>query len=207
MKQTIRQKISAWAAVLSLVGVVIAPAAASAVSGTDSSTVSVTVGDTISISSADTVSFAIAPTGGGALTNDSDVVTVSTNKVTGYALTLADTDATTTLVSGANTFTASAGTKTVPVALVNGTWGYALATATTGIGTNGFDASYAIETNSTTSTSKWSGVPATGSPIMIKTTATTATNDTTTVWYAAKANTSQPTGTYTDSVTYTATTN
>lgn len=207
MKQTIRQKISAWAAVLSLVGVVIAPAAASAVSGTDNSTVSVTVGDTISISSADTVSFAIAPTGSGALTNDSDVVTVSTNRTTGYTLTLADTDATTTLVSDSNTFTASAGTKTVPITLANGTWGYAVASSTTGLGTNGFDATYSVETNATSSTSKWSGVPATGAPVMIKTTATTATNDATTVWYAARANTSQPTGTYTGSVTYTATTN
>lgn len=207
MKKILKQRIISWGGVVSIVGIIVSPAVVSATSNSDSSTVSATVSNVISISSADTVSFTIAPTGSGVLTNDSDVVTVSTNEPTGYTLTLADTDATTTLASGGNTFTATTGTKTAPIALTNGTWGFALATGTTGIGTNGFDASYATETNSGSSTSKWAGVPATGSPVMIKTTAATATNDTTTVWYAAKANTSQAAGTYTDSVTYTATTN
>jgi len=170
-------------------------------------TVSATVGDTISIGTGTTVSFTIAPTSGGVVSSSSDTVTVSTNKNAGYNLTVADADATTTLVSGSDTFTASSGTKAAPTTLSNGKWGFAVANGTTGIGTNGFDPSYTTETNNASSTSKWAGMPATGAPMMIKTTASTASNDTTTVWYAAKANTSQPSGTYTDSVTYTATTN
>ncbi len=105
------------------------------------------------------------------------------------------------MVSGANTITAHAGTQAAPTALANGKWGYAVATV------GGFDGSYSAETNSTTSTSKWAGVPATGSPNTLKTTATTASGDTTTVWYGVKVASTQPNGTYTDTVTYTATTN
>jgi hypothetical protein len=128
-------------------------------------------------------------------------VTISTNKANGYNLQLADSDATTTLVSGANTIPAHAGTFAAPTALATNKWGYAVATA------GGFDASYSAETNSGSSTTKWAGVPASGSPTTLKTTATTATNDTTTVWYGVKVDTTNPTGTYTDTVTYTATTN
>ena len=54
---------------------------------------------------------------------------------------------------------------------------------------------------------KFAAVPATASPNTLKTTSGTASNDTTTVWYGVAADTSQPSGTYTDSVTYTATAN
>lgn len=192
---------------VSTLGIVLSPAMVGAVSSNANTTVSATVGDTISISTGTTVSFTIAPTAGGVVSSSSDTVTVSTNRTAGYNLTVADADATTTLASGGNTFTASSGTKTAPVTLTNGTWGFAVVTGTTGIGTNGFDASYTAETNNASSTSKWAGMPGTGSPMTLKSTSTTATNDTTTVWYAAKANTSQAGGTYTDSVTYTATTN
>lgn len=207
MKTITVQRIGAWGATFALIGVVVSPAIASAVSNTAATTVSATIGDTITISSGPTVSLSITPTPGGVVTSSSDTVTVSTNKAAGYVLTLQDTDATTTLVSGGNTFTASAGTKAAPVTLAAGTWGVAVATGTTGIGTNGFDASYSAENNNGTSTSKWAGVPVSGAPMMLKTTASAASNDTTTVWYAAKATSSQPSGTYTDSVTYTATTN
>ncbi|MBW4062073.1 hypothetical protein HJC99_05875, partial [Candidatus Saccharibacteria bacterium] len=45
------------------------------------------------------------------------------------------------------------------------------------------------------------------SPNTLKTTSGTASNDTTTVWYGVAADTTQPSGTYTNSVTYTATAN
>ena len=207
MKTNIKQRIGALATTVALLGVVVSPAIASAASNTASTTINASVGSSISISSGPTVAISLTPTAGGVLTSASDTVTVSTNRVSGYNLGIADSDATTNLVSGSNNFTAGTGTKTAPATLTNGTWGFAVATGTTGIGTNGFDASYSVETNNASSTSKWAGVPASGSPMMIKTTAATATNDTTTVWYAAKANTSQPDGTYTDIVTYTATTN
>ena len=191
--------VSLWP-IFAIVLTAVTPVIASAASNTAGTTVSATIGDVISISSAGTVSLSIVPTSGGAVSSASDTVTVSTNKASGYTLSLADSDSTASLVSGSDTFTAHAGTFAAPTALANGKWGYAVA------GGN-FDASYSAETSNNSSTSKWAGVPVTGSPQTIKTTASAATSDTTTVWYAAKANTSQPAGTYSDSVTYTATTN
>lgn len=201
MGTRLSQRTKALGVIFSAVAVVLSPVAASAVSNSANTTVSATVNDVISISTSSTVSFTITPTSGGAVSSNSDTVTVSTNKAAGYTLTLADTDATSNLVSGSDTFTPHAGTQVSPTALANGKWGYAVASV------GGFDASYSAETSNNSSTSKWAGVPVTGSPNTLKTTSSTATNDTTTVWYAAKANTSQPSGTYTDSVTYTATTN
>jgi len=202
-----KQRNGIIAAVALAVVTVLSPAIASAASQTSNTTISAAVNAVLSISSGPTVSISLTPTGGGVLSNSSDTVSVSTNNAAGYVLTLNDSDATTTLADGSNTFTATSGTKTAPIALTNGTWGWAVPSGTTGIGTNGFDASYASEPNSTTSTSTWAGMPASGSPVMLKTTAATASADTTTVWYAAKAAVTQPTGTYTDTVTYTATTN
>lgn len=206
-KPTIKKPLMTFGAVIASLGVIASPALVSAASSNANTTVSVSVNSTISISTGSSVAISITPTSGGVVSSSSDTVTVSTNNSTGYALTVADSDATTTLANGGNNFAASSGTKTAPITLANNTWGFAVPTATTGIGTNGFDASYSAETNNVSSTSKWAGMPATGSPMMLKTTSATATNDTTTVWYAAKATTAQPNGTYTGTVTYTATTN
>lgn len=198
--------IALGASVISL-AVIASPAIVSAASSTANTTINVAVGSVISVSTGSTVAISLTPTSGGVVSSSSDTVTVSTNNSTGYNLGVSDSDATTTLANGGNSFTAGTGTKTAPVALANNTWGFAVASGTTGIGTNGFDASYSAETNNASSATKWAGMPASGSPVMIKTTATTATSDTTTVWYAAKATTAQPNGTYTGTVTYTATTN
>jgi hypothetical protein len=198
-------KVAAWAVVATAVAT--APITASAASQTANTTINATVNEVISIATSSTVNLTLNPAGSGVVSSASDTVTVSTNKSNGYNLSVADSDATTSLTSGPNNLTASAGTKLAPVALVNGTWGFAVASTTTGIGTNGFDASYTAENSAQGSTTKWAGMPASGSPVMLKTTATTATNDTTQVWYAAKVSTAQPTGTYTDTVTYTAITN
>ena len=207
MKTNIKQRIGALATTVAIFGVVVSPAIASAASNTANTTVNVDVGSSISISTSGTVSISLTPTSGGVVSSASDTVTVSTNNTLGYNLKLADSDATTDLTSGGNSFTTSANAMTAAAALANNTWGYAVPTATTGIGTNTFDASYSAETNATSSATKWAGVPASGSGVTIKSTASTASGDTTAVWYAAKANTSQPNGTYTDTVTYTATTN
>ena len=105
------------------------------------------------------------------------------------------------MVSNGNNIASTTGTTAAPIALTNGTWGYAVAGGA-------FSPSYTAETNNQTSTTKWAGVPASGgTAAVLKTSATTATADTTTVWYAARVGLSQPTGTYTDTVTYTATSN
>lgn len=194
-------------AIVASAAIIASPALVSAASDTENTTISVAVGSVISVSTGASVAISLTPTSGGVLSSNSDTVTVSTNNATGYNLSVADSDATTTLASGGDSFAASSGTKVAPIALANNTWGVAVATGTTGIGTNGFDASYSVETNNASSTSVWAGMPASGSPMMLKTTAATATNDATTVWYAAKATTAQPNGTYTGTVTYTATTN
>lgn len=202
MKQIVKSSLIAGTSIAAIVGLVLAPTfQASAASNTANTTINATVNAVISITTGSTVAISLTPTGSGVVSSASDTVTVSTNNSTGYNLKLADSDATTTLVSGANNFAAHTGTFVAPTALANNTWGYAVAAA------GGFDASYSAENNSTTSTTKWAGVPATGSPVTLKTTAVTASNDTTTVWYGAKSTTAQPTGVYTDTVTYTATTN
>ncbi len=105
-------------------------------------------------------------------------------------------------MSGGNTIAPHAGTQASPTALANNTWGYRV------VNTGGFGATaYSAETNNGSSSSTWAGVPATGSANTLKTTATTASADVTTVWYAVKATSAQPSGTYSDVVTYTATTN
>lgn len=197
-------KIGLW---LLVVFVITSPVTVSAAADSQNTVINATVNSVISMTTSSTVAISLTPTTGGVLSSSSDTVTVNTNNTAGYNLAVADADATTSLTSGANNITASAGTKTVPIVLVNGTWGFAVASTTTGIGTNGFDASYSTETNNASSTSKWAGMPASGSPMMLKTTAAVATNDTTTVWFAAKVNAAQPNGVYTDTVTYTATTN
>lgn len=177
----------------------------SAVAGaaTASTTINSAIGAVISLfTSNGTVTVNVTPTGSGAQTIASDTLTVSTNDTLGYTLQIANTDTTTTLVSGSNNIPASAGTQASPVAQVVNTWGYRVD------GVGGFGAGPTSgQSSAAIGSLTFAGVPSSASPNTIKTTSTTASNDTTTVWYAVAANTSQPTGTYSDSVTYTATAN
>lgn len=178
----------------------IIPLTAYAATASQNTTINATIASVISLTTSGTVAIGVTPVAGGAQTSASDTVSVSTNNAAGYDLTLADSDATTTLVNGANTITAHTGTQAVPTALANNSWGYHVDTI------GGFGSGGAVETNVTTSTIKYAGVPATGSPNNIKSTATVASGDVTTVWYGVKADTSKPNGVYSDTVTYTATT-
>lgn len=187
---------------MTLAGVLlVTPAIAGA--ATTSTTISSDIGSVIStFTSSGTVTANVIPTGAGAQTIASDTITVSTNDSSGYTLQLEDSNATTTLTAGSNTIAASSGTQASPVAQTANTWGYRVD------GAGGFGAGPTSSRSSGTITATtFAGVPASGSPNTLKTTATTASNDTTTVWYGVTANTSQPTGTYSDSVTYTATAN
>lgn len=185
------------------IGVVtlLSPVVASAATQPANTVINAAVGAAISITTNSTVAISITPTAGGVLSSNSDTVTVNTNNPSGYTLTLANSDATVDLVSGGNTIAAHSGTQASPTTMASNRWGYAVA------GVGGFDGSYSAENNNTTSTSKWAGTPASGTPSTLKTTATAASNDTTTVWYGVKATSLQPNGTYSDTVTYTATTN
>jgi hypothetical protein len=166
-------------------------------------TVSSALGSVISLfTTSGTVNINATPTSGGVQTINNDVVTVSTNDPSGYTLKLGETSATTTLTNGGNTIPASAGTQASPVLESVNTWGYRV----DGVGGFGSGPTSAAS-NTAIGSITFAGVAASGSPNTIKTTATTATNDTTNVWYGVAVNTSTPSGTYTNSVTYTATAN
>lgn len=200
MKKQFTQRLAATTGVVAVVAAVLSPVVASAASTTANTTINASVGSTISLTSSGTVNISLTPGASAVVSSASDTVSVSTNNTAGYNLSVADSDATTNLVSGANTLGAHTGTYASPSVLATGKWGYAVA------GGN-FSATYTAESNNTSSTTKWAGMPATGSPQQLKTTATTASSDATTVWYGVKVDSSTPTGTYTDAVTYTAVTN
>jgi hypothetical protein len=202
MKKQIKSAFAVSSAVVAVVGLALVPTVhVDAV--TVNPTIQASVGKTITMTTtsqgtSNTVDLSLAPGASAVLTSASDVITVNTNDTAGYLLTLADADAVETLTSGANTIAASANTTGAPATLATNTWGFALPGAP-------FDASYSAESNATASTSKWAKIPSTGTPFQLKSTSAVASNDTTTVWYAAKIDSSKPSGTYTDQVVYTAT--
>ena len=205
MRKPTTSRLASLAALAGVVGLALAPIAASAATATANTTINANLGSTISITTSGTVTLNITPVSGGNQSSASDTVTVNTNNATGYNLAVKDADATLTLTNGANTIAASSNTFAGATTLANNTWGWAVANTTTGIGSNGFDASYSTFTDQSSHASHWAGI--TASDQQFKNTSTTATNDTTTVWYSAKADTTKPNGTYTDTVVYTATTN
>lgn len=197
-----RNKAVALGIFFSLFLVLVSPIIVSAATNTASTTISATVNSVISISSSSSVAISLTPTPGGVVSSASDTVTVNTNNTLGYNLTLSNADATSNLTSGSNTITAISGTQASPTALTAGKWGYRV------VNVGGFGSTaYSAESNNTSSTSTWAGVPPSGSGNTIKNTSSIASNDTTTVWYGVKVTSSQPGGIYSDTVTYTATTN
>jgi len=172
---------------------------ASTATTTISSVVSATIG---LLTTSGTVNINATPTGGGVQTTASDTITVSTNDAAGYTLSLAETGASGNLVSGSDTIAAVSGTKASPTALTANKWGYRVDSL------GGFGAGPTSSgSNTAIGSVTYAAVPASGSPDTLKATSSTATNDTTTVWYSVAVNTSQPSGTYTNSVTYTAVAN
>jgi hypothetical protein len=144
---------------------------------------------------------ALTPDVTGRQSTNNDVVTVSTNDADGFTLTLQDADATRTLASGANSFAASSGTPAAPAALANNTWGWRV-DALSGFGAG----PTATISNAAPSALTYAGIPANASAFTLLATSGTG-SQVTDVWYSARANDTQPTGTYTDTVTYTATVN
>ena len=207
MKQHHKARLASIAALVGVVGLVLSPALASAAADSDNTTINAVVGSTISLTSGPTVTLNITPIAGGSQTSNNDTVTVNTNNATGYELTFSDNDADTDLISGANTIDTHTGTFATPTALANNSWGYAVPSTTTFIQTNGFDASYSVINNASSSASVWAGIPVVGSPQLVRDTNAVASNHQTPFWYSAKVDTSLPNGTYSDVVLYTATTN
>lgn len=181
--------------------VICAPVAAGA--STANTTISSVISPVIGVfTTSGTVNVDVAPSGAGAQTIASDTVSVSTNDSAGYTLKLAEATIQTALVSGSDTIPASSGSQASPVAASANTWGYRV----DGIG--GFGAGpTSSASNQPIGSVKFAAVPATASPNTIKTTSSPGANDTTTVWYQVSADTNTPSGTYTNTVVYTAVAN
>lgn len=179
----------------------ILPLTASAL--TTPTVVSSDIGSVISLlSSSGTVHIDATPNASGVQTIASDTVTVSTNDASGYTLKLGETAAASALTSGGNSIASIGATAASPIALTVGTWGYRVDNvAGFGVGPTSAVSNVAI------GSLQFASIPVTATPDTLKTTATTATNDVTTVWYGVAVNTSTPSGAYTNSVTYTATAN
>ncbi|MDB5184448.1 MAG: hypothetical protein JWN38_256 [Candidatus Saccharibacteria bacterium] len=171
---------------------------------TTTTTISSVVSPVITLfSSNGTVNINALPTGGGVQTIASDTVTVSTNDASGYTLQLNETSGSSALVSGGNSIPATAGTFGTPIPEAVNTWGYRVDS----LGTFGAGPTNSASNAAISGSIKFAAVPATASPQTLKTTATTASSDTTAVWYGVAVNTTQASGTYTNGVTYTATAN
>lgn len=165
--------------------------------------INASINSTIGVSSGGTVNLSVTPGSGGTVTSGSDTVQVTTSDSLGYTLTFADADSTSYLASGSNHINAASGTQASPANLsTNNTWGYRVDTV------GGFgNGPTTTESNASSSAFTWAGVPASTSANTIKTTNVPASNDPTTFWYAVRADQTIPSGTYTDTVTYTATAN
>lgn len=190
---------------LLLVLTALTPLIVFAATSTEGTTVSAEIASVISMETSGTVNITVTPTDAGPQSSASDTVSVSTNHSAGYTLKLSDADDDTKLVSGANSIYAffdQPGGEPWSMASAGTAWGFAVA------GLPGFDSSYASFTNEAGHASRWLGMRTHSSGgYTIKTTASTAADDPTTVWYSVKASLPTPNGTYTDTVTYTATTN
>lgn len=163
-------------------------------------TVSVSVVGVITVfTTSGTVTLgALTPDATGTQSTNKDTVTVTTNDSDGYTLTLKDADTTYTLASGGDSFAASSGTPASPITLINNTWGWRVdSLASFGAGPT------SVISNAAPSALTFAAIPANGTPYTINSAAAEGT-EVTDVWYSARANDSQPSGTYTDLVTYTA---
>jgi hypothetical protein len=189
--------------VLSGIAIFGTPLAGYAATDTDNTTINASIASVISMTTSGTVSISVTPTSSGAFSSASDTITINSNNSAGFALTLSDSNTNTDLVKGSDTILAVAGTQASPTSgMTNNRWGYRVDSI------GGFGAGpTSAESNVANSSYSWAGVPSSASPNTIKTTAAVATNNTTTVWYGVKSDSTKPNGTYTDIVTYTATTN
>lgn len=197
MNTTIKKSLAI--SVLAAAGVL--SVASPALADTADTTISSSIGSVISLfTTSGTVNVNVIPSASGAQTIAQDTVTVSTN-APGYTLTLADKDSNTSLVSAASdTIAAHSGTQASPTALAVNKWGYRVD------GVGGFGAGpTASLASGALSALTFAGVPASGSANTLKDTSVSVNNDATSVWYSVAANNSQHSGTYTDVVTYTAT--
>ena len=155
-----------------------------------------------------TVNLPITPTGGGVQTIGSDTVSVSSNDAAGYSLTIASANACTTLFTGTCvtpllTIPASIGTAAAPVIQSVNTWGYCATGTYVPSALSTFCPSATASNQTISATNKFAGITTSGATIGSN--GGVVASNTTTVYFAVAANTTQGAGTYGSSVVYTLT--
>lgn len=160
------------------------------------------IGSTITVSSTGTVSMNLSPGGSSVTSIGKDTVTVNSNDVDGYNLTLnvnSATDDKLNNASAGSSIVATSGTYASPAVLASNSWGYRV----DGLGTFGAGPTAVVD-SAASSALFFAKVPLSGAPQNIRSTTTTATNQTTDVYYGIQVDASKPNGTYTNTVVYTA---
>lgn len=178
--------------------ILVSPLAAAA--NTATTTITAQISSTISIftTSSSITLGPFTPIVGGTQASASDTITVSTNAVNGYSLTLQSNTAGVTLVNGANSIATSAATPASPTTLANNTWGWREDTL------SGFGAGPTNAGNASAAT--YAAFPAAGAPVTLLARGSGPyTSDVQTIWYSVKADTTKPNGNYVNSALYTAT--
>lgn len=186
---------------LASVAVAVSPVVASA-ANPESTALTATVGSNISMTGSTTASMSATPVSGNMQATTSGSYSVTTNNSSGYNLKIKDSDATLNLTASGGTITPGSGSQAAPAVLTAGTWGWAVIGAG---GAGQFDTAYTTGNDQAATGKKFAGI--TASDVQFKSTATTASGDSTTVYYSMLVGTAQPTGSYTDTVVVTATAN
>lgn len=156
----------------------------------------------ITVSSSN-VSLNLAPVPGGSCSVQEDIVSVLTDNSDGYTLTANTLGPNTALISGSNTINASTATYGSPAVLSTNSWGYNLSS----FPGSSFTGPLNNVSYSSLSGYYFAGMPGVSSPVTLTNTSSPADPaQNTDVWYGACVDVTQPIGTYTTQVTYTATT-
>lgn len=155
----------------------------------------------ITLGSSGSISVNIVPSSSGQCTIQKDAVSVLTDDSSGYTLTFTTNSTNTSLTNGASLISASTGTSSSPLALTPNNWGYRVDNV------NGFGAGPTVaQANIASSPLTFAGVPASNATpdTLANTNVSADPAAITNVWYGVCANTSTPSGTYSNQITYTA---
>ena len=148
------------------------------------------------------------------MSSATDALSVTTNDVGGYTVTIQMAGASNNLVSGSNNLLPSAGTTAAPAALVvgsgtaapTGAWGFCVPSAS---GNGGYTTTFVTCDTTNNSVAMTSGlyapVPLAGAPFtLFNTSSSSVSTYTTTVTFGVAVNNGQASGTYTGTVVFTA---
>ena len=153
------------------------------------------------------VSLAIVATSNGVMTVGQSTVQVGTNSDNGYRLYLGMTGTSNALIHTTDSTKqlTSSGTFEDPVALTNSTWGYAIPSSTSVLlSTNGFDESYTTQSSASPTSAKFASIPVSTATAKQIAQSSSAGDDDIPVYYGVRAGFETPTGTFQNTVIWTA---